>query len=242
MGWFLFDTGAAGWTISTAAAKAAGLEIISQSPTTGAAGVKIESETCRARTVQLGPATFDNQIIRAIASAGLGGDCVGLVGFGLFARCVVEYDDEAGSIAIHDPARYEPPDLFWQELVSGQIVPTIEARFEDHTELFRVDTGANSSLVFNTPCVERLGLLDNRETQSIQAGGIDGEFTIERGEIDWIEFGGRRFNAVPAEFSTLKAGVLADPFTAGIICNNLLKSFKIVLDYPNNRIGFVIKD
>jgi len=242
VGWLLFDTGAAGWTLSTAAADAAGLEIIGASPTTGVAGVTIESTIRLAPTIRLGPATFDDQIVRVTDSAGLGEDCVGLVGFGLFARCVVEYDDEAGLVAIHDPARYEPQGLFWEKLVPGQIVPTMEARFEGHRELFRIDTGANSALVFNTPCVKRLGLLDGRETHSIEAGGIDGTFIIERGEIDWIEFGGRRFDAVEAEFSTRKAGVLADPFTAGIICNELLKSFRIVLDYPKDRIGFAARE
>lgn len=241
VGWFLFDTGAAGWTISTAAAKAAGLEVIGESPTTGTAGVKIEMKTCRARTLQLGPATFENQVMRAVDSAGLGGDCIGLIGYGLLARCVVEYDDVAGTISIHDPLQYEPREVLWEDLVAGQIVPTIEASFEDHTELFRVDTGANSSVVFNSPCVERLGLLDGRETIPIEAGGIDGKYTIQQGKIDWIEFGGRRFTSVPAEFATLSAGVLADPYTAGIICNELLKTFKLVLDYPNNRIGFITK-
>lgn len=35
--------------------------------------------------------------------------------------------------------------------------------------------------------------------------------------------------------------MIADPYTAGIICNGLLKSFKLVLDYPGNRIGFITK-
>ena len=38
--------------------------------------------------------------------------------------------------------------------------------------------------------------------------------------------GGRRFTSVDAEFATLRRGVLADPYTAGIICNDLLKPFK----------------
>jgi len=242
VGWFLFDTGAAGWTIATAAAEAAGLDVIGESPTTGTAGVKIAMKTCRANTIQLGPATFDNQIMRAIASAGLGGDCIGLVGYSLFARCVVEYDDLAATLSIHDPKEYASSGIFWQELVPGQIVPTISARFEGHEELFRIDTGANSALVFNTPCVRRLGLLEGRETWAIEAGGIDGEFSIQRGEIEWIEFGGRRFSSVTAEFSTREAGVLADPFTAGIICNDLLREFKLVLDYPRGRIGFGRRD
>ncbi|MFH1998815.1 MAG: retropepsin-like aspartic protease [Planctomycetota bacterium] len=239
VGWFLFDTGAAGWTLSLKAAEAAGLEELRDSPTTSVAGRLIESSLCLAREVRIGPAVFENQIMRAAASAGIGDECIGLIGYGLLARCVVEYDDLASTISIYDPRKYSNEGLPWQDMVPGQIVPTIEASFEEHTELFRIDTGASSELVLNTPCVERLGLLQDRETFSIEASGMDGLFTMQRGTIDWIEFGGKRFRSVTTDFSKRTAGVLADPYTAGIIGHGLLKSFKLVIDYPNSRIAFV---
>lgn len=239
VGWFIFDTGAAGWTLNTKAAEAAGLELLRDSPTTSVAGRSIESSIRLAREIRVGPAVIENQMMRVAESAGIRDQCIGLIGYGLMARCVVEYDDAASSISIHDPRDFDGDGLPWTKMVPGELVPTIEAKFEGHTELFRLDTGASSALVMFTPCVKKYGLLEDRETFGIEVGGMDGTFTMPRGTIEWVEFGGRRFESVTTEFSTRTTGVLADPYTAGIIGNELLKEFKLVIDYPNSRIAFV---
>lgn len=241
VGWFLFDTGAGGWIITRDAARKAGLKALSEAPSTSTAGLAVTLDVCRAESVQLGPATFSNQIIRAVDLAESGSERAGLIGHGLLARCVLEYDDEAAAIWIHDPEHYEPKGGVWQEMVPGERVPTIEAICEGHTALYRVDTGSNSSLVFNSPYVERLDLLDGRQTRAIEALGGDGRLMVERGKVAWFELAGHRFTDVEADFATLRMGVLADPYTAGLICNDLLRPFKVVLDYPRNRIAFVPK-
>lgn len=241
VGWFLFDTGGGGWTIARDAARKAGIEIVGQSSSTGAAGMAVTLDTCRVDSLQLGPATFSDQIMRAVDLVESDNEHVGLIGHGLLARCVVEYDAQGGALWIHDPQRYELECASWQDLVAGERVPTIEATFEGHTALFRVDTGASSSIVFNSPYVERLGLLEDRATHPIEALGGDGRLAVQSGKIDWIELGGLRFTSVDAEFATLRQGVLADSYTAGIIGNDLLKPFRLVLDYQHNRIAFVRK-
>lgn len=239
---FLVDTGAGGWTITPDAAQEAGLEIVGQSHSTDPAGTSVAMDTCLARSVLLGPARFEDQVFRTVELLKTGDDSVGLIGHGLFGRCVVEYDGPGGKISLHDPEEYELSGASWQEMVPGQRVPTIKATFEGHTELFRVDTGSSSWVVFNSPCVERLGLLENRETETVEAIGGVGRFTIEQGVIEWFELGGRRFEAVTAEFATIKVGVLADPFTAGLINNQLLDPFELVLDYRHDRIAFVLRE
>ncbi|MHC5211803.1 MAG: retroviral-like aspartic protease family protein [Planctomycetota bacterium] len=239
VGWFLFDTGAGGWTITPEAAREAGLEIVGHTRSTDPSGASVAMDTCLARSVRLGPATFTDQVFRTVDLLPTADDYVGLIGHGIFGRCVVEYDGPGGAISLHDPDRYELEAGAWQELVPGQRVPTIEARFEGYTGLFRVDTGSSSWLVFNSPCVERLGLLDGRETRPIEAMGGVGTFTVQQGTIDWFELGGRRFESVQAEFATLRTGVLSDPFTAGLIGNRLLDPFVLVLDAPHDRIAFV---
>lgn len=102
-----------------------------------------------------------------------------------------------------------------------------------------MDTGANGSVTFHAPAVERLHLLDNRQTTPANMAGVGGMTEARIGKIAWFELGGHRFEKVEATFSTAKSGAFADKYLAGNIGQDLMEPFTVVFDFGGSRVAFL---
>ena len=243
VGWFIFDTGAGYGVLSTPVAAELGLESFGELPATGVGGVT-KASLCRPQSLTLGPMTMRDPLMvnldLSFLEQYMGRRIAGLVGYSLLMRSVAHIDMLAPAISLHDPATFDDPTIPWQRLVIDQRVPHVEAAFEDHAGLFRLDTGAaQMSVSMHAPAVERLNLLAGRETVSAMAGGVGGMVPVKRGSLAWFELGGLRTENVSAEFATQAVGAFADPYSLGNIGGVLLQPFVLVTDYPHNRIAFV---
>src|SRR4029077_10918602 len=116
-------------------------------------------------------------------------------------------------------------------------VACVEAEFEGHKGIFKLDTGAaGSTVAIHAPTVEKFKLLEGRETQDTLAGGVGGNVTAKKGKLKYFELGGHRSNDVEATFATVNKGAFNSSDTLGNIGGDLLKPFKMVFDYQNKRI------
>lgn len=247
VGWFIFDTGAGSNVLSTAAAETLGLERVGSVTAQGVGGA-IETGFHRVDELTLGPLILEDQAFVGIDLAFLkpffGVDVAGIVGYDLLSRCVVEFDGSANEIAIFDPAAYEDPGpAAWEPLMLPGRIPATLARFEGREAPFRLDTGAAGDTVsFHAPAVEEFSLLDGRQTTAGMAGGVGGMVEMRTGSVTSFTLGGHTFENLPAQFATQRVGAFADPYTAGNIGGVVLGNFKLVLDYPQRRIGFIQRD
>lgn len=97
---------------------------------------------------------------------------------------------------------------------------------------------AGDSISFHSPAVARWKLLENRETGTSLAGGVGGIKAIRNGELEWFELGGRRFEAVSAQFYTEDGGAFADQDLDGNVGLGLLGHFRLIFDYGGGRMAF----
>ncbi|MFQ5718610.1 MAG: hypothetical protein ACE5IK_03590, partial [Acidobacteriota bacterium] len=67
--------------------------------------------------------------------------------------------------------------------------------------------------------------------------GIGGAIRLRAGHLDWVEFGGRRFDDLPVLFATEKHGTGGDRLRDGILGMDLMRHFRIVFDYSHRRIA-----
>lgn len=172
----------------------------------------------------------------------LGVKCAGIVGWDLFCRSVVELDVAARSVSVHARNAFPATELRWQPLRFSDNHPIVECRFEgDRQGLFRLDTGAATSVTFHSPAVKAMKLLDGRETKPQMLGGVGGGTPIEQGPLEWFEIGGKRFEKPTVTFAKGDVGPLADKYTVGNVGQVFLRPFRIVLDYAGARIAFVEK-
>jgi len=128
----------------------------------------------------------------------------------------------------------------WTRMRFHSNVPLVECGFApDHTGLFTIDTGSNSTVDFCTPTVSRYRMLEGRKTESAGTMGAGGTAESLSGSLEWFDMCGLRFDNPTVIFQKSKVGTLADPLRDGNVGMGFMMSSRIVLDYSNYRIAFV---
>lgn len=247
IGWFIFDTGAGASVLSTPAASELGLERVGRITASGVGGA-VQTGFYRIDSLSLGRVTVHDQALVGLDLSFLepyfGVKVAGLIGYDLLARCVAEVDAQGGAVAIYDPADYQLPEgAAWQELLLAGRQAVVRAEFEGREGLFRLDTGAaQSTIVFHAPSVERLGLLEGRETSAAMSAGVGGAVAARAGVLGSLVFAGRAFENLPVQFATVRKGAFADAYTDGNIGGQVLGPFRAVFDYPHRRAAFLARE
>jgi hypothetical protein len=248
VGWFALDTGTgAGMTIAPSAADDLHLPCFGKVVSVGAG--KTEATAFRqAATFELGPVTITGTTyvemppaLVDLMSKSCGLPVAGTCGYDLFSRVVAVLDWEAKKLELHDPDRYQSPEARWEPLSLNHKIPCIRCQFEDkHEGLFRLDTGC-PIILFHSPAVERLKLLEGRSTKAVRIGGAGGFVDARFGTLASFVVAGHRFPKPQAEFTLAKDGALAEAYTLGTFGGPFLAPFQLVLDYPHRRLGFIEK-
>lgn len=247
VGWLAFDTGSgAGFTLLPSVADRLGMPRFGRLAGGGAGSAIHVASLRQGRSFALGPVTISNSIYTELPSelnetmkrlAGI--EVVGTCGYDLFRRCIVELDIGKTEALLH-PRQGGPRVERWHDLTLQHCIPSLRCRFEgDRDGLFQLDTGAGPLVLFHSPTVERLRLLDGRAGQPMPVRGAAGTVDTVVDKLGWIEIAGERRSDVPAMFVTGAAGALADPHTDGTFGGVLLAPKKIVLDYGSRRMAVI---
>jgi hypothetical protein len=242
VGWFFLDTGAEAMCITPQAADAAGMPKLGKVVVSGIGGATTGAFR-RGIRLQLGPVSIENlnylELDLSFLAPAFKQKIAGVCGYDLFARCVLTLRPATGAVEIHDPGRFELKGGRWQELFLHEKNAAVQCRFEgSRREIFRLDTGAGDTVSFHAPTVKRLKLLDGRETQPAVSGGVGGTVAARRGQLEWFEIGGYRFDQPTVVFSLAETGAFADPYTAGNVGQTFLAPFTVAFDYGRKRVAF----
>jgi hypothetical protein len=242
LGWFIFDTGAGSATVVDRKA-AGGLRLtrLGTMPLTsmmGTAACPIE----RGQTLEIGPVTIRNphlvEMDMGFLQSAMGKDVAGIIGYELLSRCVTEISLADDTIRLFDPERYAEA-MPWQPLHFNQWIPILPGSFPGGKGWFRIDLGASGgaggNVLFHAPVVQRLGLLDDRQTTKAKIGST----RVAIGKIDWFELAGHRFEKPDAIFAIDANGPFGDQYLEGNLGVSFLKPFRIVLDYSRERIALL---
>lgn len=248
VGWFIFDSGAGANVLANSVIRDLKLEKFGSLPAVGVGGA-VQTAFSRPESISLGRATFKGPLVvgldLAFLDAPMGEKIGGIIGYGAFYRCIVEADMERGAVAFFNPKTYDQSRVAdrWQKLYQLSRVSCIEAEFEGHKGIFKLDTGAGGSTVtIHAPIVETHKLLDNRETTESSIGGVGARVKVRKGKLKYFELAGHRTDDVMAEFAVENKGAFNSAETMGNIGGVLVKPFRIVFDYQNKRIAFVKRE
>jgi len=240
---FLFDTGASISTLS--ARRAAELGLKSSGQASGeATGGPITTSIIRGVSLSIGEARVSNQMLASMDfPTGGGFEFDGIIGYHFINQFVVEIDYQQKIMNLYDPQSYRyagkgeviPLDLAGRKtpLVRAKISPEgrppIELRFE-------LDTGADGTIVVNSPTVKKYGLLSAMpESVQSKARGAGGEQDRVLGPVKSIQLGSFIFDKPPIALSldTRGGGALAE--NDGALGGELLRRFKVIIDYSRQR-------
>lgn len=242
-GWFIFDTGAGINCLEQSLINDRGYERLGEVPAVGVGG-SVSAPFVRARSITVGPLTVERPLCIGLdmkALSGFMGETLsGIIGYGVLARSTVEIDMTAPSVSIHDPARFTLARGEWSPLIVYERHPCLTGAIEGHPGVFKIDTGAaGSTLAVHAPAVERLRLLEGRDTTPGRMGGVGGFVDAPRGTITLLELAGTRHENIEVQFAAKRIGAFADEYTLGNIGGKILAPYTLILDYTNNRAALV---
>jgi len=248
-GWFLFDTGGVTTIVSSGVVESLGLQAYGESRLGGVGGLGATTRAVPEVEMTLGPLVIHNLPVQTspgdhmtMISEIAGEPVVGVIGWDLLIRSLVTLDMESGAVEIADPAYNRIPEDIQSDLILHWRTPFIPAIFEgEHQGLFMLDTGAGGSgvgVIFPQYTVERLNLLEDRDTSPVDGHGAGGTVAMQLGSLDWLEVAGQRREAIPAAFST-EADNEGDPYSLGILGAAAFDGLSVQLDYANGLIAVV---
>jgi hypothetical protein len=165
----------------------------------------------------------------------------GILGADVFRAYVVDIDYEARMVTLHTPREYMYSGAGQTVPLALAGVPFLEAAVslpgqEPKLAHFVIDTASVGPLVLSTAFVQSNGLLDDRgKLIERPSYGVGGETKELIGRIDSLRIGPYVLEQPVTEFSTATSGLLAADGADGIIGNEILQRFRVIMDYRRLR-------
>lgn len=243
-GYFVLDTGAGGATLIDPRLSVSHPVTDLGSMTAGSVQGVARSRLIGGPPLTIGPVTLERPVFVEMDLRFLDGifdgPVMGVLGYDLFSRTVVELEMAGSVVRLFDPEKYRLERGVWHELLLHNRHPLIPARYENSRRgLFRIDIGAAggafANVVFHAPTVERERLLDDRSYESGQVGTQE----VAYGPLLWFELDGHRFERPVAVFARDHHGPFSDEYTSGNVGVAFLEPFRVVFDYAHERYALV---
>ncbi|HJU26278.1 MAG TPA: aspartyl protease family protein, partial [Rhodanobacteraceae bacterium] len=233
---FIFDTGGMNILVPSTAKKL-GIKTEGAMPGTGVGNKAQDFGLAKVRTLKIGDAMFDNQVVGVLdfePNGVEGVDIYGMVGFEAFKRFVTRIDYGAHTITLVDPGHFDPKDAGTPvKFVFNGNMPEVDGSFEGIPAKFDVDTGARDELTLTAPFVEKNGLRAKhpKGVDAVEGWGVGGPSRgyVTRGKE--LEIGPVKIADVVTSLSTQKKGSFASASYQGNIGGGVLKRFIVTFDY-----------
>lgn len=245
---FILDTGASTTVISDSRARELGLKLEGKTDATTQGG-SIEASFVKGISLNLSGVEFPKMTLAAIRlsglEAGLGRKVDGILGYEIFNRFVVEIDYASRVATFYEPQGYKYSGR-------GEVIPL---RIEDNTPFvvgkitgpetiegsFLIDTGAPGILNIAGPFAAKHKLLDSvPHTISITSGALLADRSSGKiGRVKSFQVGSFVIKRPVANFSQDTGGTEGNEASVeygGLIGAEILRRFKIIIDYSRARI------
>ena len=159
----------------------------------------------------------------------------GIIGYSFFSRYIVKIDYDSNLVSIYTKGTIKYPR-------GGQIlkptmvnIPMEGATLRDSRQLdarFYFDTGAGLCLLLNTDFVRDSAIFStDKKPLPTQAQGMGGKANMEITTMKELKLGPYRFKNLPVYIFEDDYNVTSYPYLAGLIGNDVLRRFNIILNY-----------
>lgn len=246
--WFILDSGAAFDVLDEEWARKLDVKLSDTTAVRGAGEGSVQMAvgtgvSLRLKGLEIVKPSITILPIRSSISTSEGRAVDGLLGYDFFKPFVIEIDYANKRISIHEPKsyRYTGP---------GEIIPLHENR--GHTFIdtplalpagrqvkarLLVDTAARMGLMLNTPFVETHRLLETtpKIIDPVMSIGVGGSYRSAVSRIESMRLGRFTIKGPVTTFSRSKSGALSGSDYDGIIGAEVLRRFKVIIDYPRHQ-------
>jgi hypothetical protein len=237
---FIFDTGSSGISLDSSTAAYLGLQpVYSGYAIRGVGGIR-KVPFVNGRSLQLGSIRADSLDFHvndySVLTSVYGVRIDGIIGYSLLSRYVIRIDQELQQMDWFAAGVNVYPRRGYRMKLEMDKLPSHAAYVQDvrgEQSRFLIDLGAGLNLLFSRRYVQSSGLLDNTRKRWIKSGeGIGGRIEMELTTMRQLRIGPYRFRQVPINIFDDDFNVTNYPEWSGLIGNDLLRRFQVILNYP----------
>lgn len=242
---FIFDTGSGGISLDSVTCLRFNIPTqISDKTIRGIAGIR-KVRFAMNRTLHLTGLDVDSLNFHVgdydILTSVYGEKVDGIVGFSFFSRYIVKIDYDSLKIYVCSKGsiKYPRGGYLLRPILAG--LPIQSARVRDNTDIlsrFYFDTGAGLCLLLSSDFVSDSGLINESKKKPVltQAEGLGGKADMKLTTVRDFRLGPYRFRNVPAYIFDDEYNVTSYPSLAGLIGNDILRRFNVILNYERREI------
>lgn len=164
----------------------------------------------------------------------------GIIGYSFFSRYIVAINFDSSYVEVYSPGKISYPKHGTILHPAFTSIPIQWLNIKDRSKMgynFYFDTGAGLCLLLSDRFAEDSSvLLSKRKPVVTQAQGMAGKLQMRLTLIKELKIGPYRFRQVPVYLYDDIYNVTSYPFTGGLIGNDLLRRFNMVINYPKREI------
>ncbi|WP_299431844.1 aspartyl protease family protein [uncultured Aquimarina sp.] len=242
---FVFDTGASTGVLDSAVAEELGIKSNYSQAAQGANGSETYNIALN-QTIRIGSLALNNSNLVLVdlqkLSERSGRKIEGIIGYDILKRYSTRFDFNKNTITLYnkDEEITGLEDYIQIPLkFDGIPIPQVDLTFTlrdgtTHTGNFLFDSGANMTLLFNTPYALKNDLKSKSGKTVIgKARGLNKSTTYTKGTIEKLRFNGFEFTDLPIDISEGEEGVSGSSKYTGILGAQIINRFDMVLDYES---------
>jgi hypothetical protein len=164
----------------------------------------------------------------------------GIIGYSFLRRFIVKVNYDDLSIEVYAPGLFKYPRGGYMLHPDFSNLPLFPAILKDGraiTERFIFDTGAGLCLLLSKDFVEDSDIIKKtRPIYTTQAEGLGGKKVMQLTVVKEVRIGPYKFKQVPVHIFDDEFNVTTYPLLGGLIGNDLLRRFNLILNYPERSI------
>ena len=164
----------------------------------------------------------------------------GIIGYSFMRRYIVRLDYDNFVIEVFSPGTFKYPRGGYLLKPNFSTLPLQSAVLSDERTIlsrFIFDTGAGLSFLLSKDFVDdSLVFKKNRKFYPTQAEGLGGKRQMSVGVVKEVKIGPYKFKRVPVHVFEDEYNVTSYPLLGGLIGNDILRRFNVILNYPEQSI------
>ncbi|MEO6638884.1 MAG: aspartyl protease family protein, partial [Ginsengibacter sp.] len=241
---FILDTGSGGISLDSATTAEFNIPHVPSGRTiNGIAGVR-EVDYSRHNTLTLPGLTIDSLDFYIndydILSSVYGEKIDGIVGYSFFSKYIVKLNYDSLTIEVFEPGKINYPrggTLLHPLFTALPIQPLTIKDARQVQANFYIDTGAGLCFLMSKQFQDdSLILKKRRRPIAIQVQGLGGKKEMLLTIIKEVQIGPYKFRKVPTNILDDEFNATSYPFLGGLIGNDILRRFNVILNYPKREI------
>jgi hypothetical protein len=164
----------------------------------------------------------------------------GIIGFSFLTRYIVKVNFDSLKVSIFEPGFIRYPNkgtLLHPNFKGLPVIPLMVRDSKKINSHFYFDTGAGLCFLISKQLKDDSSvLLKKRKPMPIEVQGLGGKKRMQLTIMKEVNIGSYKFRQVPTYILDDEFNILAYPRLGGLIGNDILRRFNLIINYPQKEI------